>query len=48
MTDSAKLLLALFLMFSAAKLFGEIFERVRQPAVVGELLAGAISSPSVR
>ena len=40
-------LLTLFIMLAAAKLFAEIFERLRQPAVVGEILAGVIIGPSV-
>jgi Kef-type K+ transport system membrane component KefB len=42
-----KVLLTLFMMLAAAKLFAEIFERLRQPAVVGEILAGVIIGPSV-
>ena len=42
-----KILLALFLMLAAAKLFAELFERLRQPSVVGEILAGIIIGPSV-
>jgi Kef-type K+ transport system membrane component KefB len=42
---------ALFLAFAAAlvgaKLFGELAERLGQPAVLGELLAGVILGPSV-
>jgi Kef-type K+ transport system membrane component KefB len=34
-------------MFAAGKLLAEVFERLRQPAVVGELLAGVILGPSV-
>jgi Kef-type K+ transport system membrane component KefB len=34
-----------FVMFVAAKLVGELFERIRQPAVIGELLAGVILGP---
>jgi Kef-type K+ transport system membrane component KefB len=41
------ILLTLFVMLAAAKLFAEIFERLRQPAVVGEILAGIIIGPSV-
>ncbi len=37
-----ELLFGLFLMFGAAKLTAEIFERFRQPAVVGEILAGVL------
>ncbi|HZS06164.1 MAG TPA: cation:proton antiporter [Blastocatellia bacterium] len=42
-----KLLLTLFVMFVTAKLFAEIFERVKQPAVAAEILAGIIIGPSV-
>ncbi len=42
-----QLLFTLFVMFVAAKLFAEIFERLRQPAVAGEILAGVIIGPSV-
>jgi len=47
MDHSAKLLLDLFLIFGAAKLLAEIFERLRQPAVVGEILAGTLLGPSL-
>src|ERR1700751_1488552 len=40
-----QLLLELFAIFVAAKIFGEIFERLRLPAVLGEILAGAILGP---
>jgi Kef-type K+ transport system membrane component KefB len=43
----AATLLALFLMFISAKVLAEIFERLRQPAVVGEILAGVIIGPSL-
>jgi Kef-type K+ transport system membrane component KefB len=33
--------------FAVAKLAAEIFERLRQPAVVGEILAGVLIGPSV-
>ena len=42
-----QLLLGLFLMIAAAKLLAEIFERLRQPAVVGEILAGVLIGPYV-
>jgi Na+:H+ antiporter len=42
-----KLLLTLFVMFVAAKLAAEIFERLNMPAVAGEILAGIIIGPSV-
>ncbi|HEY8461749.1 MAG TPA: cation:proton antiporter [Blastocatellia bacterium] len=37
----------IFVMFVAAKLAAEIFERLKQPAVAGEILAGVIIGPSV-
>lgn len=43
----AGLLLALFTILITAKVMAEIFERLRQPAVVGEILAGVIIGPSV-
>ena len=47
MDHSSKLLLELFLMFAGGKVLAEIFERLRQPAVVGELLAGIVLGPSL-
>lgn len=44
---SAWVLVTLFLMLVAAKLMAELFERIRQPAVAGEILAGVIIGPSV-
>jgi Kef-type K+ transport system membrane component KefB len=38
-------LFQLFLIFVWAKLFGEIFERLRMPAVLGEILAGVVIGP---
>ncbi|HYP29742.1 MAG TPA: cation:proton antiporter [Blastocatellia bacterium] len=43
----AEILLALFAMLISAKIMAEVFERLRQPAVVGEILAGVIIGPSV-
>lgn len=40
-------LYSLFVMFVGAKLAAEIFERLKQPAVAGEILAGVIMGPSV-
>ncbi|MDQ3801138.1 MAG: cation:proton antiporter [Acidobacteriota bacterium] len=37
----------LFLMIVFAKLLAEVFERLRQPAVVGEILAGILIGPSL-
>ena len=44
--SSAAILLDLFIMLAAAKLMAEIFERLKQPAVVGEILAGVVIGPS--
>ncbi|NDD64462.1 MAG: cation:proton antiporter, partial [Acidobacteria bacterium] len=41
------LLLPLFVIFVAAKLAAEIFERLRQPAVAGEILAGILIGPGM-
>ena len=45
--DEAKVLLTLFIMLIAAKLMAELFERLRQPAVAGEILAGVIIGPGL-
>ena len=45
--EHAQVLLALFVMIAAAKVMAEVFERLKQPAVVGEILAGVIIGPSV-
>ena len=45
--DHSHILLALFVMLAAAKLMAEIFERLNQPAVVGEILAGVVIGPSL-
>lgn len=39
--------LAMLIVFGSAKLLGELCERVGQPAMVGEILAGALVGPSV-
>jgi Kef-type K+ transport system membrane component KefB len=44
---SVHLPLALLLVFGAAKLVAELFERIGQPGVVGEILAGVLLGPSV-
>jgi Kef-type K+ transport system membrane component KefB len=44
---TTRVLLQLFLMFGMAKLLGEIFERIRQPAVIGEIFAGILLGPYV-
>lgn len=47
MDHSGQILLELFLMFAAGKLLAEIFEQLRQPPVVGEILAGVLLGPSL-
>jgi Kef-type K+ transport system membrane component KefB len=39
--------IAIVIILLVAKLFGELFRRMRQPALVGELLAGMILGPSL-
>lgn len=46
-TEHAGFLLSLFVMLASAKFLAEIFERLNQPAVVGEILAGVIIGPSL-
>ena len=46
-TDHSSILLGLFIMLAAAKIMAEVFERLRQPAVVGEILAGVVIGPSL-
>jgi len=41
------MLLDLFLLFVSARLAGELFARLRQPAVVGEILVGLLIGPSL-
>lgn len=45
--DHSAVILSLFLMLAAAKIMAEVFERLKQPAVVGEILAGIVIGPSV-
>jgi Kef-type K+ transport system membrane component KefB len=42
-----EILFSIFIIFIAAKLSAEFFERIRQPAVVGEILAGVLIGPSL-
>ena len=46
-TGAAGIPLALFLVFVSAKLMAEIFERLGQPGIVGEILAGVLIGPGV-
>jgi Kef-type K+ transport system membrane component KefB len=45
--DHSAVILSLFVMLAAAKIMAEVFERLRQPAVVGEILAGIIIGPGL-
>ena len=44
--EHADVLLTMFVIVASAKLMAEIFERLRQPAVVGEILAGVLIGPA--
>lgn len=46
-SETVGLLLAMLLVFGAAKLMAEVAEAVGQPAVAGELIAGVLIGPSV-
>ncbi|HEY1214205.1 MAG TPA: cation:proton antiporter, partial [Bryobacteraceae bacterium] len=46
-TDAAHLPLALLVVFGSAKLLAEACERIGQPGIVGEILAGVLIGPSV-
>lgn len=46
-TDAMHLPIALLIVFGSAKLLAEICERVGQPGIVGEILAGVLIGPSV-
>ncbi|HKX29925.1 MAG TPA: cation:proton antiporter [Blastocatellia bacterium] len=46
-TEGPPVLLGLLIMLVAAKLMAELFERLRQPAVAGVILAGVIIGPGV-
>ncbi len=45
--DHSSVIFALFVILAAAKVMAEIFERLRQPAVVGEIIAGIVIGPSL-
>jgi Kef-type K+ transport system membrane component KefB len=47
MEHITKILIDLLLMFAAAKIMGELFERIKQPAVIGEILAGILLGPYI-
>jgi Kef-type K+ transport system membrane component KefB len=44
---AAEIPLAMLIVFGSAKLLAELFERVGQPGIVGEILAGVLIGPSV-
>lgn len=46
-SEAVQIPLAMLTVFGAAKLMAEVFERLRQPAIVGEILAGVLIGPSV-
>jgi len=41
------MLFELLMIFAAAKIMGEVFARIKQPAVIGEIMAGVILGPFV-
>jgi len=43
----AKIPLSMLIVFVSAKLLAELFERINQPGIVGEILAGVLIGPSV-
>jgi Kef-type K+ transport system membrane component KefB len=45
MVEVSSILLDLFIIFAAAKVAAEVFERLRQPPVIGELLVGILIGP---
>ena len=47
MSSAAQIPLAMLLIFASAKLLEEIFERLGQPGIVGEILAGVLIGPHV-
>ncbi|MBI1898739.1 MAG: cation:proton antiporter [Acidobacteria bacterium] len=44
---AAAVLFAMLVVFGAAKLLAEVFERLNQPGIVGEIVAGVLIGPSV-
>ena len=45
MEETTGILVDLFFLFAAAKVAGEIFTRIRQPPIVGEVLVGVLIGP---
>lgn len=46
-TGAMSIPLSMLIVFGAAKLMAELFERIGQPGMVGEIIAGALIGPSV-
>jgi len=46
-SEAVQVPLAMLVVFASAKLLAEIFERLNQPGIVGEILAGVLIGPSV-
>lgn len=44
-SETARILLAMLTVFGAAKILAEVFEKLRQPGIVGEILAGVLVGP---
>ena len=47
MEEGSRVLIALLVVFASGKLAGELFERLGQPGVIGELLAGIAIGPGL-
>src|SRR5690242_2176569 len=47
MPAAAQIPLSMLVVFASAKLLAEIFERLSQPGIVGEILAGILIGPHV-
>ncbi len=45
--EAARLPFVLLIVFGCAKLLAELFERMHQPGIIGEILAGVLIGPSV-
>lgn len=43
--ETARILLAMLTVFGVAKILAEVFEKLRQPGIVGEILAGVLVGP---
>jgi len=47
LSEPAGIPFAMLLVFGSAKLLAEVFERLNQPGIVGEIIAGVVIGPSV-